>query len=127
MNEQVAREELEINLSDSFETIRKKYRKLAKKYHPDRNPDDLEAAEKCRKVIEAYDFLCEIEKQTKTPEELEMEQRFWEFFMEFWPVPEEFKSPPRESIKGKVSFQLTHKRPYEDFVRERDFYGFVSP
>lgn len=37
--------------------IKKSYRKLAKKYHPDKNPDDKKAAEKFIKVQNAYEIL----------------------------------------------------------------------
>jgi molecular chaperone DnaJ len=39
------------------EEIRKTYRKLAKKYHPDTNPNDKPAEEKFKEVQEAYDVL----------------------------------------------------------------------
>ncbi|MDX8408244.1 MAG: DnaJ domain-containing protein, partial [Mariprofundaceae bacterium] len=38
-------------------TIKRAYRKLAMKYHPDRNPDDEKAAEHFREVTEAYEVL----------------------------------------------------------------------
>ena len=38
-------------------TIKKAYRTLAKKYHPDRNPDDAAAAEKFKEIGEAYAVL----------------------------------------------------------------------
>ena len=34
--------------------IKKAYRRLAQKYHPDRNPEDDTSAEKFREVSEAY-------------------------------------------------------------------------
>ena len=37
--------------------IRKAYRRLSLKYHPDKNPGDEEAAEKFRQVQEAYDIV----------------------------------------------------------------------
>ena len=37
--------------------IKKSYRKLAKRYHPDKNPDEPLAAEKFRQVQEAYEIL----------------------------------------------------------------------
>ena len=38
--------------------IRHAYRELAKKYHPDRNPDDKSLEEKFKLITEAYEILC---------------------------------------------------------------------
>ena len=43
--------------------IKKKFRSLAMKYHPDRNPDDKEAEENFKKVNEAYAVLSDSEKR----------------------------------------------------------------
>jgi len=45
--------------------IKRAYRKLAMKYHPDRNPDDPAAAEKFREVTEAYEVLSDAEKRAR--------------------------------------------------------------
>jgi molecular chaperone DnaJ len=47
----------------SEEEIKKSYRKLAMKYHPDRNPDNKESEEKFKEVKEAYEMLTNPEKR----------------------------------------------------------------
>ena len=46
-------------------TIKKAFRTLAKKYHPDLNPNDKEAEEKFKEVNEAYGVLSDPEKRAK--------------------------------------------------------------
>lgn len=46
-------------------TIKKAYRKIAMKYHPDRNPDNKEAEEKFKEAAEAYEVLSDDNKKAK--------------------------------------------------------------
>lgn len=56
---------LGVDRKASQEEIKKVYRKLALKYHPDRNPDDKEAEEKFKEMNEAYQVLSDPEKRAR--------------------------------------------------------------
>ncbi len=49
--------------SDDAKAIKRAYRKLAMKYHPDRNPDDKEAEHKFKEATEAYEILSDESKR----------------------------------------------------------------
>ena len=48
---------LNVNRSSSKDEIKNAYRRLAMKYHPDRNPNDKKAEEKFKEIKGAYDTL----------------------------------------------------------------------
>ena len=58
-------EVLGIQKGASAEDIKKAYRKLALKYHPDRNPDNKEADEKFKEAAEAYEVLSDDDKRAR--------------------------------------------------------------
>ena len=56
-------EVLGVDKSSSTQDIKKAYRRVAMKYHPDRNPDDENADEKFKEASEAYEILSDAEKR----------------------------------------------------------------
>src|SRR5258706_5175879 len=54
---------LGLNRDASDETIKKAYRKLAMKHHPDRNPDEKGAEDKIKEAKEAYEILTDAKKR----------------------------------------------------------------
>lgn len=54
---------LGVTKSSTPEEIKKSYRKLAMKYHPDKNPGDKKSEEKFKEISEAYDVLSDPKKK----------------------------------------------------------------
>ena len=51
---------MEMDIKDiNPDSLKKQYKKLAKKYHPDINRDDKEAEEKFKNISAAYQALCD--------------------------------------------------------------------
>ncbi|MBE6450879.1 MAG: molecular chaperone DnaJ [Alphaproteobacteria bacterium] len=63
MSEKDYYELLEVNKNASADEIKRSFRKLAMKYHPDRNPDDKEAELKFKEINEAYEVLKDDQKR----------------------------------------------------------------
>src|SRR5438034_9087776 len=56
---------LGVSQTATVDEIKKAFRRLAKQYHPDRNPNNPQAAERFKEINEAHDVLSDPEKRKK--------------------------------------------------------------
>ena len=54
---------LGVDKNVSEKDLKKAYRRVAMKFHPDRNPDDKDAEEKFKEASEAYEILSDAQKR----------------------------------------------------------------
>lgn len=86
-------EVLGVKRDASAEDIKRSYRKLARKYHPDVNPGDKSAEEKFKELNEAYEVLSDAEKRKK-----------YDQLGENWKAGADF-TPPQGWEGGSINFQ----------------------
>lgn len=72
-------EVLGVKKDASADDLKKKYRVLAKKYHPDKNPNDKAAEERFKEIQEAYDVLSDSQKRAEYDQLREAERRGFSF------------------------------------------------
>ena len=107
---------LEIPSSATAKEIKKAYRKLARKYHPDLNPNDSEAELKFKQVNEAHEVLSDPEKRKK-----------YDQYGKDWMHAEEFEKARESRQSGRGPGQYTYSSggdgDFSDFF-ESMFGGF---
>src|SRR5438045_9242141 len=93
---------LGVDKSASQEDIRKAYRKLARKHHPDLNPNDKEAHKKFQQINEANEVLSDPEKRKK-----------YDQYGKDWQHAEQFEQA-RQSQQGTRGFTGEFAGDFED-------------
>lgn len=100
---------LGVERSASADAIKRAYRKLASKFHPDKNKDDPEAANKFSKANEAYEVLSDPEKRKK-----------YDQLGQNWKDGQQFDPPPGFGSQfnpgqGGFSFSTSDGGGFSDF------------
>ena len=106
---------LGIDKKSSAEEIKKAFRKLAVKYHPDRNPDNKQAEEKFKEISEAYEVLGDVDKRKK-----------YDQFGKYWRQAEQAGQSPwgSTSAAGRSNnvnfdgFDFSQYASFDDFINE---------
>jgi molecular chaperone DnaJ len=93
-------ETLGVKKGDSADKLKKAYRALAKKYHPDKNPGDKVAEEHFKEIQEAYDVLSDPQKRAEYDQLREAESRGFSF----GDMGDVFSSGRRDSRRGGSTF-----------------------
>jgi curved DNA-binding protein len=103
---------LGVNKSASVKEIKSAYRKLARKYHPDLNPNDKDAKKKFQQINEANEVLSDPEKRKK-----------YDQYGKDWQHSEQF-----DNQRQQYQRQSTNSRAggYSDFQPEGDFSDFFE-
>src|SRR5215213_8984785 len=84
---------LGVDKNASDEDIKKAYRKLARKYHPDLNPNDKEAHKRFQEINEANEVLSDPEKRKK-----------YDQYGKDWKHADQFEQARRQSGGGVGGF-----------------------
>ncbi len=103
---------LGINKDASAEEIKKAYRKLARKYHPDLNPGDEKAEARFKEINEAQEILSDPEKRAK-----------YERYGQYWQQAGQGGAPPSGSTGTRVNvdvggFDFSQYGNFDDFVND---------
>ncbi len=106
---------LGVSKTASDEDIKKAYRKLARKLHPDLNPNDKEANKKFQQINEANEVLSDPEKRKK-----------YDQYGENWSNAEQFEKARQSGSHSQERRARQPGNPFSDFGEEQEFGGQYS-
>jgi curved DNA-binding protein len=104
---------LGVNKNASADDLKKAYRRLARKYHPDLNPGDKTAEAKFKEITEANEVLSDVEKRSQ-----------YDRFGQYWKQSEQPKSNTRSTPSktppgaGAKEVDFGQYNNFDDFVNE---------
>lgn len=102
---------LEIDKRATVKDIKSAYRKLARKYHPDLNPNDKDAKKNFQQINEANEVLCDPEKRRK-----------YDQYGKNWKHAEEYEKAQQYETKSSG----TRRTVYSGTHTEKDFSDFFE-
>ena len=103
---------LGVNKTASGEEIKKSFRKLALKYHPDRNPGDKKAEALFKEISEAYEILSDNEKRKK----YDQFGQYWKQARQQEPAASSYRrSTTNVNVDG---FDFNQYGNFEEFINE---------
>ena len=106
---------LGIDKSASADDIKKAYRKLARKYHPDMNPNDKEAEKKFKEINEANEVLSNSENRSK-----------YDKYGEHWKHGEEYERAQQQQRQQQSAGNFGGGYSGADFGDGEDFSDFFQ-
>ena len=106
---------LGVNKNASADEIKKAYRRLARKYHPDLNPGDKTAEAKFKEITEANEVLSDVDKRSQ-----------YDRFGQYWKQSEQPRTNPRSNNSTNPGNNPSGDFNTVDFGQYNNFDDFVN-
>lgn len=113
-------EVLGVSRNATTEEIRKAYRKLAMKYHPDKTKGDKSAEERFKEINEAYEVLSDKEKRKKYDEVGEN----WQYYQQYGSQAGDFDWSQFSNASGRRTYRFSDN--FQDFFSDGGYSDFFE-